>query len=231
MQKPKEVKIVCKYMVNILTDQNSIANHYIAELRNVEMQADRMRFRRNLERLGEIFGYEISKGLDFEESTISTPLGEAQTELIREQPVLVTIIRAGLPLHQGLLHVFDQADSGFVAAYRKTKKSGEFEIHKEYQITPDLNGRIVVLSDPMIATGRSIVLICKELMAQFKIKELHVVAAIASEEGLEHVKAYVPGCKLWVGAVDDELTSKAYIVPGLGDAGDLAFGSKAGDEH
>lgn len=213
-------------MVNILTNQNSIANHYIAELRNIEVQTDRMRFRRNLERMGEIFGYEISKTFDYEESTISTPLGEAPTELIRSQPVLTTIIRAGLPLHQGLLNVFDQADSGFIAAYRKTKKSGEFKIHKEYQITPDLDDRIVILSDPMIATGRSIVLICKDLMSQFKIKELHIVAAIASEEGLEHVKAFVPGCTIWVGAVDDELTSKAYIVPGLGDAGDLAFGCK-----
>ncbi|MFB5945290.1 uracil phosphoribosyltransferase [Albibacterium profundi] len=217
-------------MVNILTNQNSIANHYIAELRNIEVQSDRMRFRRNLERLGEIFGYEISKGFDYEEASISTPLGEAQTELMSSQPVLATIIRAGLPLHQGLLNVFDQADSGFIAAYRKTKKSGEFEIYKEYEITPDLNNRVVILSDPMIATGRSIVLVCKDLAAQFKIKQLHIVAAIASEEGLEHVKAFVPDCKLWVGAVDDELTSKAYIVPGLGDAGDLAFGSKAGED-
>lgn len=213
-------------MVNILTNQNSVANHYIAELRNEEIQTDRMRFRRNLERLGEIFGYEISKGFSYTESTITTPLGEAQTGLMEEQPILATIIRAGLPLHQGLLTVFDHSDSGFIAAYRKTKKSGEFEIYKEYQNTPDMNDRIVILSDTMIATGRSIVLICKDLIANYKIKELHIVAAIASEEGIEHVKAFIPECTIWVGAVDAELTSKAYIVPGLGDAGDLAFGDK-----
>lgn len=213
-------------MVHILTNTNSIANHFIAELRNVEVQSDRMRFRRNLERIGEVFAYEISKTFAYEEAVISTPLGEAQTALLAEQPVLATIIRAGLPLHQGLLNVFDQADCAFIAAYRKTKKSGEFEIYKEYQTSPDLNKRIVIISDPMLATGRSMVLVCKELLAQYKIKELHIVAAIASEEGLEHTKAYLPNAKIWVGAVDDELTSKAYIVPGLGDAGDLAYGSK-----
>lgn len=213
-------------MVHILTDTNSIANHFIAELRNVEIQTDRMRFRRNLERIGEVFAYEISKTLGYEQVEIITPLGEAETQLLAEQPVLATIIRAGLPLHQGLLNVFDQADCSFIAAYRKTKKSGEFEIYKEYQSSPDLDERIVIISDPMLATGRSMVLVCKDLLAQYKIKQLHVVSAIASYEGVEHVKAYVPNVNIWVGAVDDELTSKAYIVPGLGDAGDLAYGSK-----
>jgi len=213
-------------MVEILTSTNSIANHYIAELRNVEVQADRMRFRKNLERIGEIFAYEISKGFLFEEVEITTPLGEAQTSLMVEQPVLATIIRAGLPLHQGLLNVFDQADSAFIAAYRRTKKSGEFEIYKEYQTAPDLNNRTVIISDPMLATGQSMVLICKDLLAQYKIKKLIIVCVIASEEGLEHVKAFVPQATIWAGVVDDELTSKAYIVPGLGDAGDLCYGSK-----
>jgi len=213
-------------MVYILTDTNSIANHFIAELRNIEIQTDRMRFRRNLERIGEVFAYEISKTLVYEQAEITTPLGEAETFLLAEQPILATIIRAGLPLHQGLLNVLDQADCAFIAAYRKTKKSGEFEIYKEYQTSPNLDNRIVIISDPMLATGRSMVLICKDLLAQYKIKNLHIVSAIASDEGLEHVKAYLPNATIWVGAVDDELTSKAYIVPGLGDAGDLAYGSK-----
>jgi len=213
-------------MVQILTSTNSIANHFIAELRNVEVQTDRMRFRRNLERLGEIFAYEISKDLLYEEVEITTPLGEAQTSLIVEQPILATIIRAGLPLHQGLLNVFDQADSAFIAAYRRTKKSGEFEVYKEYQSAPNLNERTVIISDPMLATGKSMVLICRDLLAQYRIKSLVIVSAIASEEGLEHVKAFLPQATIWVGVVDDELTSKAYIVPGLGDAGDLCYGSK-----
>lgn len=213
-------------MVHILTDTNSIANHFIAELRDITIQTDRMRFRRNLERIGEIFGYEISKHMSYQEMSVETPLGEAQTQLLAEQPVLATIIRAGLPLHQGLLNVFDGADNAFIAAYRKTKKSGEFEIYKEYQSTPDLTGRTVIMSDPMLATGRSMVLVCRDLLSTYKIKHLHIVSAIASEEGVEHVRAFLPEASLWMGAVDDELTSKAYIVPGLGDAGDLAYGSK-----
>jgi len=214
-------------MIHILTDTNSIANHFLAELRNVDIQNDQMRFRRNLERIGEIFAYEISKTLSYETETIVTPLGETQTQLLIQHPVLATIIRAGLPLHQGLLNIFDQSDCAFSATYRKTKKSGEFEIYNEYQTTPDLNGRTVIISDAMLATGKTIVLVCKSLLAQYKIKKLHIVSAIASEEGLEHVKAFLPDASFWIGAVDAELTSKAYIVPGLGDAGDLAYGSKS----
>lgn len=213
-------------MAFILTQRNSIANHFLAELRNIDVQQDRMRFRRNLERLGEIFAYEISKTFPYSELEIETPLGEAFCNLLTEQPVLATIIRAGLPLHQGLLNFFDQADCAFIAAYRKTKKSGEFEIHQEYITSPNLDGKVVIVSDPMIATGQSMVLVCKELLNKFTIKDLHIVTAIASEEGIEHVKAFLPQAKLWIGEVDGELTSKAYIVPGLGDAGDLAFGGK-----
>lgn len=213
-------------MAFVLTQENNIASHFIAELRNIDVQQDRMRFRRNLERLGEIFAYEISKSLAYEALQIATPLGETECNFLTQQPVLATIIRAGLPLHQGLLNFFDQADSAFIAAYRKTKKSGSFEIHQEYITSPNLDNQVVIISDPMIATGRSMVLVCKELLNRFSIKELHIVTAIASEEGLEHVKAYLPKAKLWVGAIDGELTSKAYIVPGLGDAGDLAFGEK-----
>src|SRR5690554_869692 len=213
-------------MTFVLAQRNSVANHFLAELRNIEVQQDRMRFRRNLERLGEIFAYEISKTLSYESMDITTPLGETQCSILTQQPVLATIIRAGLPLHQGLLNYFDQADCAFIAAYRKTKKSGTFEIHQEYITTPNLDQKVVIMSDTMIATGRSMVLVCKELMNRFAIKQLHIVSAIASEEGIEHVKAYLPKAKLWVGAIDGELTSKAYIVPGLGDAGDLAFGGK-----
>lgn len=213
-------------MITILTKQNSIANHYLAELRDVEIQKDRMRFRRNLERLGEIIGYEISKTFSYSPVEVQTPLGVADTHLLVEQPILVTIMRAGIPFHQGLLNIFDRADSGFIAAYRHTKKSGTFEIQNKYSISPDLDNRIVILADPMLATGKSLVSSCRELLQDYEVKELHIAAAVASEEGLQHVRAFLPDAHLWIGAVDNELTSKSYIVPGLGDAGDLAYGSK-----
>ncbi len=210
----------------ILNKTNSIANHYLAELRDADAQQDSMRFRRNMERLGEVFAYEISKKLSFEEFEVQTPLGLANINLIPQMPVLATILRAGLPLHQGMLNVFDKSDSAFISAYRKTKKSGSFVIQMEYVATPDLEGKTVIISDPMLATGQSMVLCCKELMANYKIKNLHIVAVIASQEGVEHVKANLPGAHLWLGAIDEEMTTKAYIVPGLGDAGDLSFGAK-----
>lgn len=213
-------------MLTILTQRDSIANHFLAELRNIEVQGDRMRFRRNLERLGEIFAYEISKTFPYEPVEVETPLGIAETTLLAEQPVLATILRAGVAMHQGMLNVFDQAESTFIGAYRKTKKSGAFEIRKEYVSSVDLNNRIVILVDPMLATGRTMVLTCKELLDDFNIKSLIIVTAIASEEGIAHVQAFLPQAQLWVGDVDSELTSKAYIVPGLGDAGDLAYGAK-----
>ncbi|MVZ67278.1 uracil phosphoribosyltransferase [Sphingobacterium sp. DK4209] len=213
-------------MITILTKQNSIANHFLAELRDVRIQQDRMRFRRNLERLGEVMAYEISKTLEYFSADVETPLGVANTHLLHQQPVIATIMRAGLPFHQGLLNVFDRADSAFIAAYRHTKKSGEFEIHKKYQNTPNLDEKVVIMADPMLATGKSLVLCCKDLLSEYNIKELHIATVIASEEGLQHVQAFLPDVQIWVGAVDNELTSKSYIVPGLGDAGDLAFGNK-----
>lgn len=213
-------------MVTILTKENSIANHYLAELRDIQIQQDRMRFRRNLERLGEIMAYEISKTLTYRPESVETPLGVAEHNLLDEQPVLATIIRAGLPFHQGMLNVFDKADNAFIAAYRHTKKSGEMEIHKKYCNTPNLDDKIVIIADPMLATGKSLVLCCKDLLADYNIKEMHIASVIASEEGLQHVRAFLPEVHLWIGAVDNELTSKAYIVPGLGDAGDLAYGNK-----
>ena len=185
-----------------------------------------MRFRRNLERLGEIMAYEISKSLTYSTSEVETPLGIAEMSILDEQPILITIIRAGIPFHQGFLNIFDQADSGFIAAFRHTKKSGEFEIHKKYENTPNLDDKIVIIADPMLATGRSLVLCCKELLSQYNIKELHIASVIASEEGIQHVRAFIPEARLWIGDLDKELTSKSYIVPGLGDAGDLAYGEK-----
>jgi len=215
-------------MMFVLSNISSIANNFIAELRDAEIQADSMRFRRNMERLGEIFAYEISKTLRYVETEFETPLGTAAVSVLQQQPVLATILRAGLPLHQGLLNFFDQADSAFIAAYRKETAGGDFTIIKEYVSSPDLNDRVVIVSDPMLATGQSIVLSCKELMDQYNLKELHIVSVIASVEGITHVKANLPNAKLWVGAVDEEMTTKAYIVPGLGDAGDLAYGQKDG---
>ncbi|HLT87168.1 MAG TPA: uracil phosphoribosyltransferase [Sphingobacterium sp.] len=213
-------------MVTILTKENSIANHYLVELRDINIQQDRMRFRQNLQRLGEIIAYEISKTLDYEPMTVQTPLGEASHQVLQEQPVLATIMRAGLPFHQGMLNVFDRADSAFFAAYRHTKKSGEMEVYKKYVNTPNLDDRILIMADPMLATGRSLVLCCKDLLTEYNIKELHIAVVIASEEGLQHVRAFLPEAHLWIGDVDNEMTSKSYIVPGLGDAGDLAYGNK-----
>jgi uracil phosphoribosyltransferase len=210
----------------VLTETPSIANNFMAELRDAQIQLDSMRFRKNLERLGEIFAYEISKSLDYSETEFETPLGTASVAVVQQQPVLATILRAGLPLHQGLLNVFDKADSCFIAAYRKKTTGDGFVINKEYVSTPDLNGQIVIVSDPMLATGRSVVLSCKELLEQYDIRQLHIVSVIASTEGVAHVKANLPKAQLWLGAIDEEMTTKAYIVPGLGDAGDLAFGVK-----
>lgn len=213
-------------MITILTKENSIANHFLAELRDHNIQKDRMRFRRNLERLGEIMAYEISKTFTYEPTTVETPLGIANANLLTEQPVLGTLLRAGLPFHQGFLNVFDQADNAFIATYRHTKKSGEFEIHKKYASACNLDDRIVIIADPMLATGHSLVVACKDLLNDYNIKELHIAAVIASDEGVRHVRAFLPEATLWLGAVDNEMTSKAYIVPGLGDAGDLAYGGK-----
>jgi len=213
-------------MVYVLTDHPSIANDYLVELRQVDIQQDRLRFRRNLERIGEMLAFEISKTLEYEEVEVETPLGLANTVMLKEQPVIATILRAGIPMHQGFMNVFDRADAAFVGAYRKVKKSGAFEIHKEYVTSPDLNGRVLIVVDPMLGTGQSMVLSCKELLDKYKVKELHIAAVIASEEGIAHVKAFLPKARIWVGDVDGELTGKAYIVPGLGDAGDLSYGGK-----
>lgn len=213
-------------MITILTRQNSIANHYIAELRDVNIQKDRMRFRRNIERLGELMAYQISQSLTYTPQKITTPLGVAKSQLLEEQPIIISIMRAGIPFHQGFLNIFDQANSGFLAAYRHTKKSGEFEVHKKYESVPNLENKTIIIADPMLATGKSLLLCCQDLLTNYSIKELHISAIIASEEGLDYIHKAFPQAHIWVGDVDKELTSKAYIVPGLGDAGDLAYGEK-----
>lgn len=213
-------------MIFNLSKTNSIANTFVAELRDEAIQKDSMRFRKNLERLGAFFAYEISKTLSYTEVETQTPLGIAKSTLLIEQPVLATILRAGLPMQEGLLSVFDRADCAFITAYRKTKKSGDFVIQMEHISSPDLEGKTIVLADPMLATGLSMVLCAKELINRYKIKKLHIVSAIASTEGVKHVQANLPKADLWLGAIDDEMTSKSYIVPGLGDAGDLAYGIK-----
>lgn len=210
----------------VLNKTSSIGNNFLAELRDAQIQQDSMRFRKNLERLGEIFAYEISKTLNYIDTEFETPLGTATVSVMEEQPVLATILRAGLPLHHGLLNYFDKADSAFIAAYRQTTKDDGFIIQKEYVTSPDLNDKVVIVADTMLATGRSIVLSCKELLDQYKIRQLHIVSVIASTEGVAYVKANLPKARLWLGAIDEEMTTRAYIVPGLGDAGDLAFGLK-----
>lgn len=213
-------------MIYELNKINSIANTYLAELRDINIQNDAARFRRNLERIGEFFAFEISKTLKYSETETQTPLGIAQTKALSTHPVLGTILRAGLPLHAGMLNIFDRSESVFVTAYRKVHSSGTFTIQIENISTPDLTDKILIVSDPMLATGLSMVLCCKELLARFKVRELHIVGIIASTEGIRHVQANLPYAKLWIGAIDEEMTSKSYIVPGLGDAGDLAYGKK-----
>lgn len=213
-------------MIFILNKTDTIANQFLAELRDVNIQQDKYRFRKNQERLGEILAYEISKTLKYNTTEVETPLGTANINLPTDQPVIATILRAGLPFHQGFINFFDRAESAFVTAYRKVKKTGAFTIQIDQISTPNLEGKTLIMCDTMLATGQSIVLVCKEIIAQYNLKALHIAAVIASTEGIAHVRANLPKAQIWTCAVDDEMTSKAYIVPGLGDAGDLAFGEK-----
>jgi uracil phosphoribosyltransferase len=213
-------------MVINLSEQSSLISTWISELRDVAIQNDRMRFRRNLERIGEVAAYEISSQLEYEEREIQTPLGISVCDLLKNQPVLATILRAGLPLHQGLLNYFDKADNAFISAYRKHNKEGGFDISLDYVSCPDLENRVVIISDPMLATGASLVKTIQFLREEGHPSSIHVVVAIACTVGIEYVHRSEPNCKIWCGAIDDELTAKGYIVPGLGDAGDLAFGNK-----
>jgi uracil phosphoribosyltransferase len=213
-------------MIVNLSQQHSLVSNWISELRDVAIQNDRMRFRRNLERIGEVAAYEISKVLPFIEVDVETPLGTATSKLLEFQPVIATILRAGLPLHQGVLNYFDKADNAFISAYRKHNKDGTFEISLDYISCPEIEGRVLIISDPMLATGASLVKTIHYLKEEGHPKEIHIVAAIACTVGIEYVKREDPTVTIWCGDIDDELTAKGYIVPGLGDAGDLAYGVK-----
>ncbi|HAG17383.1 MAG TPA: uracil phosphoribosyltransferase [Bacteroidales bacterium] len=215
-------------MIHNLGESNSIFNQYMAEIRDVNIQSDMLRFRRNLERIGALLAYEISKDLVYQSEEIQTPLGLATVPMLHSNLVLATILRAGLPMHQGMLGIFDKAESAFISAYRKHNKDGSFNIKLEYMAKPDLKDKILILSDPMLATGASMHLTYKALIADGKPKHTYLVAIIASSEGIEYVKKNFSKSEVsvWVGAIDDELTAQAYIVPGLGDAGDLAYGKK-----
>lgn len=200
----------------------------MTELRDAEIQKDSWRFRKNLERMGEIFAYEISKTLDYKTGQTTTPLGVAETKQLSEQPVVATILRAGLPLHAGVLNFFDKAENAFISAHRKNHKNNSFEIALESISSPDLNNKTLIICDPMLASGASIVTVYKALLTKGTPKHTHLVHAIGSEEGVNYVKAHMPNSNftIWIGAIDEELTAHSYIVPGLGDAGDLAFGVK-----
>ncbi len=214
-------------MVIDLSKKNSLLNHWVAELRDVHVQNDRMRFRRNIERIGEVAAYELSKTLAFKSVEVTTPLGIAPTQLLTEQPVLATILRAGLPLHQGMLNYFDKADNAFISAYRKHHQDGSFEISLEYLSCPNLNGRVLILCDPMLATGASLVETIQAIQKTYTPAQIHIVVTIASHKGIEHVEKELGADTLiWCAAIDPILNDKSYIVPGLGDAGDLAFGTK-----
>lgn len=212
-----------------LEKEDSLFNHILSEIRDAEIQQDRMRFRRNLERIGEIMAYEISKTMPYMSREVVTPLGVKEVRVLAEQPVLATILRAGLPFHNGMLNMFDGADNAFIAAYRKYDKDDDSEIRVEYFSSPDLNDRILILSDPLLATGESLVKTIDGLLGDYQEpKHIHIAVAVASSDGLEHVQRRMSRkpVTIWVGSVDDELTARAYVVPGLGDAGDLAFGAK-----
>ena len=215
--------------IHNLEKTDSVFNQYMAELRDATIQQDRMRFRRNLERIGQVMAYEISKSFEYDDEEVTTPLGVKQIRTMREQPVIATILRAGLPFHNGMLSMFDQADSGFIAAYRKYDKNEEdSEIRVEYYSSPDIDNRILILCDPLLATGESIVKTLNGLMDDMMPKEIHIAVAVASQDGLDYVERTMSRLPvtIWVGSIDEELTARAYVVPGIGDVGDLAYGEK-----
>lgn len=211
----------------ILTETPSIGNHFLAELRDKEIQKDSMRFRRNLERLGEIFAYEISKTMTYRNETVETVLGSKIVQKISQDVVLVTILRAGLPLHQGILNFFDKAENAFIGAYRgRHDDKDAFEIEMDYITSPDIHDKVLIIADPMLATGKSVEKAYHAMLRYGLPSKTHIVSAIASKRGARYINARLPQCRLWIGDLDEEMNSKSYIVPGLGDAGDLSFGGK-----
>lgn len=214
-------------MVHNISSQSSILNTFLAEIRSVEIQKDPLRFRRNMERIAEILGYEVSKKMVYIESEVETPLGKAKIDLPKEKPLLATILRAGLSMHQGLLNYFDQSESAFISAYRKHSTAEDFEIYVEYMASPNLNNKIWIISDPMLATGSSMVTVYQAMLRYGNPTRIFIVSAIATPQALDYVKKHLPeNTEIFVAAIDEELTAQSYIVPGLGDAGDLAYGEK-----
>lgn len=214
-------------MVHISTNTNSILNHYIAEIRDVNVQNDPLRFRRNLERIGEIIGYEISKSFEYKTEDITTPLGTAKGQLMVTQPVIASILRAGLTMHNGLLNVFDKAENAFISAYRRPIGKNAFDVQVEYKACPDLKDKTLIIADPMLATGQSMLLVFEALLKHGTPKRIHIASAIASQHAIDILEKNLPiPTEIWVGAIDPRINEKSYIVPGLGDAGDLAFGQK-----
>lgn len=215
-------------MVRIVGSQPSILNQFIAELRDVEIQQDSLRFRRNLERIGEIFAIRISETLKYVPKDVVTSLGIADVPVLSAYPVLATILRAGLPIHQGLLNIFDRSENAFISAYRKYHKDGRTSIQLEYSSVPELEGKVLILTDAILATGASMVLAYRELVSKGRPLHTHIATVVASAEGVEYIKRHLSNTEvtLWIGAIDDELTAQAFVVPGLGDAGDLAYGNK-----
>lgn len=214
--------------IHHLSEEQSVLNHFLRQIRDVTIQHDSMRFRKNIERVGEVMAYELSKNLHYRDLKVQTPLGIKKTSEIADRVVLCSILRAGLPLHQGFLNYFDGAENGFVSAYRHHPRHDDyFDILVEYQATPELEGKSLVLIDPMLATGQSIVAVYQKLLERGNPKEIHIAVVIAAPEGINYLKMHLPeNCHLWIASIDDALNDKNYIVPGLGDAGDLAYGSK-----
>lgn len=214
--------------IHYLSKDNSILNHFLGQIRNINIQNDSMRFRRNIERIGEVMAYELSKDLQYKDIEITTPLGIKKTTEIENKLVLCSILRAGLPLHLGFLNYFDSAENGFVSAYRHHPNNDAFfDILVEYQAVPKLEDKTLLLIDPMLATGQSMVAVFNKLIEKGKPKEIHIAVVIAAPEGISYLEKLLPNnCHLWVATLDERLNEKNYIVPGLGDAGDLAYGNK-----
>jgi uracil phosphoribosyltransferase len=213
--------------IHTLNQSNSVFNHYIAEIRDVQIQKDTMRFRRNLERIGEIMAYELSKMLNYQDVDVTTPLGTATERLVSDDIVLATVLRAGLPMHNGFLNIFDKAGNAFVSAFRKSHDGGDIEVEVEYKSSPSLDNKVLIIVDPMLATGKSLLLTYEALLTHGNPAQTHIAAAIGSTKGLSYLQEHLPAnTHYWLGALDKELNTLSYIVPGLGDAGDLAYGGK-----
>lgn len=214
-------------MIHNFSNTNSVFNAFLSEMRDIHVQKDSLRFRKNLERIAEIMAYEVSKTLHYESHVVTTPLGEASTALLKEQPVLATILRAGLGMHNGLLNYFDKAESAFISAYRKHSTAEDFEIYVEYIASPSIDGKTLIITDPMLATGSSMVTVYRALLQQGRPSKVHILSAIAHPDAINFVREHLPDTtEFWIGSIDSELTAQSYIVPGMGDAGDLAYGTK-----